>query len=344
MAERSGSVTIKEVAQLAGVSIATVSRVLNHQHTVTPATRKRVVEAMQSLDYSRNEVARSLKTRKTRTIGIIAPELYNTFFMEMVVTMEQILATKGYSMIIGSSNDSVAEEQKKLQIFIERSVDGLVVIPAGAEGDHFNCKALTSIPLVLVDRKIGGLQADTVLVDNRYGVRKMIQALHAEGFTRIGYIGGEPTVYTAQERLEGFRVAMEEFDLPVEEQFLLLGKAMNQQAGRDLMQKALSYPNPPQAFFTANDLLHVGATTYALESLSSEKSKDLVIASFDHLSYAPLLKLCHYAVAQPMERIGEEVITLLLKRLSGDWEGFPEQVMLRPEIKILTAHGGRPFS
>jgi LacI family transcriptional regulator len=149
-----GAVTIKDVALSAGVSIATVSRVLNHNLSVTEDTRKRVLQVMEELGYNRNEVARSLKVRQTRTIGIIAPELSNVYFMEVVEAMERILAPKGYTMIIGSSNDSVAEEKRKLQVLVERNVDGLVVMPAGAEGGHFLSKAVANIPMVMVDRRI----------------------------------------------------------------------------------------------------------------------------------------------------------------------------------------------
>jgi LacI family transcriptional regulator len=298
---------------------------------------------MHDLGYNRNEVARSLKVRHTKTIGIIAPELSNVFFMEVVESMERILAPMGYTMIIGSSNDSVAEEKRKLQVLIERNVDGLVVMPAGAEGDHFRSRALSHIPMVMVDRRIAGVEVDSVLTDNRYGVHQMVRALKAEGFKRIGFIGGNPAIHTAGERLSGFLDAMKECGLPLEEQFILHEGAMVQSAGRKLLQRALEQPDHPDAFFVANDSLHLGATSFAMEHLPQEVYDKLVFASFDFLDYAPLLKLCHYAVAQPLEKIGHEVATLLLKRLKGDMEGFPEHVMLKPEIKIMTANGGRQF-
>jgi len=343
MVDEHGHVTIKEVAQSAGVSIATVSRVLNHNLSVTEATRNRVLQVMSELGYNRNEVARSLKVRHTRTIGIIAPELSNVFFMEVVEAMERILAPKGYTMIIGSSNDSVAEEKRKLQVLIERNVDGLVVMPAGAEGDHFLSKALSHIPMVMVDRRISGLQVDSVLTDNRFGVRKMVHALKSEGYSRIGFIGGDPSIHTARERLYGFYAAMQEYGLQVEPRFVLHEGAMVQSAGRKLLKRALEEADHPDAFFIANDSLHLGATSYAMEHLPQEVYDKLVFASFDYLDYAPLLKLCHYAVSQPLERIGQEVANLLLKRLKGDTEGFPEHVVLRPDIKIMSANGGRPF-
>lgn len=343
MVDVTGSVTIKDVAQAAKVSIATVSRVLNHSLSVTEETRKRVMEAMEELGYNRNEVARSLKVRQTRTIGIIAPELTNVFFMEVVEAMERILAPNGYSMIIASSNDSVEEEKRKLQVLIERNVDGLVVIPAGSEGAHFLSKALANIPLVMVDRRVQDLDVDSVETDSRFGVHQMIHALKCEGFARIGFIGGDPSIHTARERMLAYYEAMQEYGLLVEEKFILRKGAMNQSSGRELLHKALMEPDHPDAFFIANDSLHLGATSYAMESLDHALRERLVFASFDYLSYAPLLKLCHYAVAQPLERMGQEVASLLLKRLGGEREGFPEHVILRPEIKILSANGGKPF-
>ncbi|MGI6432733.1 MAG: LacI family DNA-binding transcriptional regulator [Sphaerochaetaceae bacterium] len=156
MVDKNNSVTIKDVAQSAGVSIATVSRVLNHLPSVALETRKKVLSAMESLQYNRNEVARSLKVRQTKTIGVIAPELNNPFFMEVFEAMERAFAPMGYSMIIASSNGSVEEEKRKLQIFVQRNVDALVVMPAGAEEDHFVQKSVASIPLVMVDRHIEG--------------------------------------------------------------------------------------------------------------------------------------------------------------------------------------------
>ncbi len=221
--------TIKDVAKAADVSIATVSRVLNHSDTVKVCTQKKVQDAMDMLGYNRNEVARSLKFRHTKTIGIIAPELSNIFFMEVVEAMERCLGPYGYSLIITSSNDSVEEEKRKLQIFIERNVDGIVVMPAGAEGQHFITKALSKIPLVMVDRCIEGLNVDFVETDSRYGVHQMIMALKHEGHRRIGYIGGgDLSIHTAHERLFGYLEAMKEQGLPVENRFVYHQDAMTQ--------------------------------------------------------------------------------------------------------------------
>jgi len=339
-----GQITIKEVAKLARVSIATVSRVLNGHESVTADTERRVREAMVFLGYNRNQVARSLKVRQTKTIGIIAPQLSNTYFMEVVETMESILAPQGYTMIICSSSDSVEEERHKLQVLIERNVDSLVVIPASNVGEHFLIKALENIPLVIVDRQIPGLQVDTVLTDNRYGVREAIKGLLNEGFTRIGFIGGDLHIHTASERFHGFLSAMHDAGLVAEKEFVLLDGTMNQQSGRKMMAEALGKPDHPDAFFLANDSLHLGATSYVLDELSAQEKSRLVFASFDYLHHASLLQFCHYAVAQPMEKIGKAVADLLLKRMSHNMEDYPQLVMLKPEIKILEKNGGKLFT
>ena len=189
--------------------------------------------------------------------------------------------------------------------------------------------------MVILDRKLEGVKSDTVTTDNRYGVREMVKALKDEGFDRIGYIGGSPTFFTAKERLECFYTIMEELGLAIEEEFILFDKGMNLQRGKDLLERAFTSPNPPHAFFIANDSLNLGATIYALE----HNIKDLSFASFDYLSYAPLLTFCHHAVAQPLEKMGEETVTLLLKRLNGEWDNYPSSVVLTPKIMRMDRNG-----
>ncbi len=335
-------ITIREVAHLSGVSIATVSRVLNNSDSVTQKTRDKVIQAMTQLGYNRNAVARSLKVRETKTIGIIAPELSNIFFMEILESMERRLALHGYTMVLCSSNNSVEEEQKKLQVMIERTVDALVIIPASDEGSHLQHKALEQIPTIILDRQIPSLHFDTVMTDNHYGVQKVVKGLIREGFQRIGFIGGGLHIPTAKERYLGYLDAMQEANLQVETDFVFVEGHMDQKKGFAVMHKILQNPNPPQAFFIANDMLHLGATTYLMETYRSEDRPKLVFASFDYLFYSPLLHFCHYAVCQPLEELGKAVSKLVLRRLEGDWSDYPQQIVLAPTIKVMVANGGIP--
>ncbi len=329
------AITIKEVAKDANVSIATVSRVLNNHDSVTSETRKNVLKVMKELGYNRNEVARSLKMRCTNTIGIVAPKLSNVYFMEIVEVMDQLLTPLGYTMIISCSNDSVAEEQKRIQVLLDRNVDALVVIPAGLQGFHFTTKSISRVPIVMVDRYIEGVNADAVLVDNRYGVSEMVKALHSEGFTRIGYVGGDNDILTANERYAGYLQSMRELHLSVEKEFVYLHGTMSIQDGHIAMEQFLVKENPPKAYLIANDLLHLGVTSHLIEHLPRKERNEYVVASFDYLSYSPLLAFCHYAMRQPQEIIGSEVVRLLMKRLQGDFVSPFEKIIITPELKIV---------
>ncbi len=328
-------ITIKEVAKDANVSIATVSRVLNNHDSVTSETRQNVLRVMKQLGYNRNEVARSLKMRYTNTIGIVAPKLSNVYFMEIVEVMDQLLTPLGYTMIISCSNDSVSEEQKRIQVLLDRNVDALVVIPAGLQGHHLTTKSISRVPIVLVDRYIEGVKADAVLVNNRYGVSEMMKALYKEGFTRIGYIGGDNDILTANERYAGYLQSMHELHLPVEKEFIYLHGTMSIKDGRRAMEEFFTKEDPPKAYLIANDLLHLGVTSHLIENLPLKIRNQYVVASFDYLSYSPLLVFCHYAMRQPQEIIGSEVVRLLLKRLRGDSVSPFEKIIITPELKII---------
>ncbi|HAF84864.1 MAG TPA: LacI family transcriptional regulator [Sphaerochaeta sp.] len=336
---KSEQATIKDVAKQAGVSIATVSRVLNNLGVVNAVTEAKVLASVQDLQYQRNAVARSLKMRKTKSIGIIVPEISNTFFTEIVEQLERLLDPLGYALLLCSSENSVEEEKRKLSFLLERNVDALVVIPASNVGTHFTLPALKSTPMVMLDREIAGLCCDVVLVDNRKGSYDVTSALIREGHTRIGFLGGEPTVHTSVERLRGYLDAMRQYNLPVEQEFVMQG-GMNQRSGYSLMKKALAQENCPNAFFVVNDMVHIGATSFLAAEGSEKDCSRMVFSSFDYLFYAPLLKFCHYAAAQPIEKIGQSVAEILIRRMEGNIDDFPAKVVLLPSIHVMKENGG----
>ena len=331
--------TIKDVALLAEVSIATVSRVLNNLGVVNAATEAKVLAAVKTLHYQRNAVARSLKMRKTKSIGIIVPEISNTFFTVIVEQLEHLLGPLGYALLLCSSGNSVEEEKRKLSLLLERNVDALVVVPASNVGTHFALPALKATPMVMLDREIAGLACDVVLVDNRKGSYDVTCALIREGHTRIGFLGGEPTVHTSVERLRGYLDAMRRHNLPVEEAFIMQG-GMSQRSGYSLMQQALSTEGCPSAFFVVNDMVHIGATSCLAAEGSEMDCSRMVFATFDHLFYAPLLKFCHYAAAQPIDEIGQNVADILIRRMEGNVDDFPTKVVLAPTIHVMQENGG----
>ena len=326
----SDAVTIKDVAAYAGVSTATVSRALSGDPRVTDETRLKVTEAAERLQYDMNHAARSLKMRATRTIGILAPEFANDFFMEIAQSVEKELSLSGYTILLCSSRESFEEEERRLKLLKERGVDGMIVFPVGNQSSHFKKVIDRGTPLVLIDRSVEGLVSDAVLVDNEGASYEATRALILDGHRRIGFIGGNLNISTSRERFEGYFRAMGESNLAMEPNFVKFGD-MHSESGYSLMKEMMTQADPPQAFFIINHFMHIGATNYMM-SRGDFRETPVVFASFDEMFYAPLLPFCRYGVAQPMEEMGKVAANLLLDRINGRERAFPEIIRLETRL------------
>jgi LacI family transcriptional regulator len=336
------------VAALAGVSTATVSRALHGAgQPVSPATRDRVAKAARRLHYRANHVARSLKTRSTRTIAILAPELANEFFMELAEGMERELGRSGYTLIVASSGNSAEEEVKRLAVLSERLVDGVVVIPAGGRGDHLRELADRGIPVVLVDRLVEGAALDAVLSDNEGGAAALTRALLADGFRRIAFLGGDPAISTARERLAGYTRALKEAGLPVREDDLYLG-GMGIEDGFRRMDELLARPEPPEALLAVNLLVHLGAQRRLLAATDrtsadpggAARRSGPAIAAFDETPYSAFLPACRYTAAQDAAGLGAAAARRILGRIdSGGAGGAPAEIIRLP-VAIISHQRG----
>ncbi len=306
-------ITIKDVASDAGVSTATVSRVLNKDLRVSGATREKVVTSITKLRYRMHPAARTLKVGESKLIGVIAPELSNIFFMALFEYVERTLRKDGYTTVLCSSNNSVAGEIEQISYLSDRLVDGLIVIPVGSEGQHFTAVREKGIPLVFVDRSFTDVQADSVLVDNEFGAYQAVNALVRDGFTRIGFVGGDMGQMTSRERYKGYQSALRDAGLPLEEEFVSLS-GMAIEGGYYGMQNLLDKKGHPDAFFFVNLMTCLGAVQLITEKPRRIQEK-LVCASFDNVFYSSLLLCCRYLVDQPVEEMGTLAATMILERI-----------------------------
>lgn len=311
--KRSGA-TVRDVARAAGVSTATVSRALNDDGRVSEEARSRVREAAEKLSYRANHVARSLKTRSTRTVAILAPELSNDFFMELAEGMERELSKSGYMLLISSSSNSAAEEERRLRVLADRLVDGIVVIPAASRGEHLQAAADRGTPVVLVDRLVEGASLDAVLADNEGGACEAVRALLADGFRRVAFVGGDISLTTARERLAGFGRALAGSGLSSGPEAVRLG-GMGIDDGWRLMDAILSEPNPPEALFAVNLLVHLGMERRLLTAGPGAFSR-FAVAGFDETPYSPFMGACRYTVSQPAAEMGAAAASLVLERIA----------------------------
>lgn len=329
--------TVRDVAALAGVSTATVSRALGAEGGVLVVleTRERVLRAAKKLNYTANHVARSLKTRATRTVAIVAPELANDFFMELAEGMERELEAQGYTLLVASSSNSIQGERQRLETLAERLVDGVVVIPAGSRGDHLGLLAKRGIPVVLVDRLVEGAVLDAVLSDNEAGAAELTRSLLGEGYRRIAFVGGDVTISTARERLSGYARALAEQGLSPPREDLRLG-GMGIDEGYQRMDEILGLPDPPPALVAVNLLVHLGMQRRLLEESGSpgayasgahgsgaetrghrEGGEGLrfAIAAFDETPYSPFLPFCRYTAAQDAAGLGRAAAAKILDKI-----------------------------
>lgn len=325
------AITIRNVAQKAHVSTATVSRVLNNDPRVRDETKNAVREAMESLGYKINFVARSLKTSRTHTIGVVAPDLAGDFFMFIAESMNRELTLHGYSIVVSTSRDSEEEEAKRLRHLAERLVDGIVLIPIGSSSTYPPQISALGIPIVFVDRGLKGCEADQVLADNETGAYEAVRALIREGHRRIGFLGGKPEVTTAGERFAGYRRAMEEAGLEIEQRYVRFGHP-TLPFGYRTMEDIVKDPDSPDTWFIVNLFAHLGATNYLI-SEGGERARRITFAAFDEMPYSPLLRYCRYAVQQPIAEMGKAAANLIIDRIEG--KGPPGPQILRFKTRLI---------
>lgn len=330
--------TIKDVAKRANVSIATVSRVINNSNSVNENTKNVVKLALKELNYNVNAVARSLKTNRSKLVGVLVPDISNTYYNDLFSAFETSLSLKGYSLIICSSNNDIVEEYNKMKMLLERNVDGIIFFPINNDCTHLGPLNIDKIvPIVMVDRSAKGLIVDKVLSNNVFGTYHLTKALIDDGFKSIGFIGGNEHVSNARSRYLGYLKAMEEFNLKVEGKFVIR-KGDTIQDGYDGIKNIWENEEHPNAFVLENQMTHVGATIYLKSEKTREEVKEVCFASYDFTRYAPLLTFCHYAMYQPVNEISKKVIELLLKRIDIKNNENPISIIIKPEMKFVRSN------
>jgi LacI family transcriptional regulator, galactose operon repressor len=326
------AVTIKDVAHLAGVSTATVSRVLNRDTRIAPATFEKVSRIILASGYRRNNVARNLKTRRTHTVGFLTPEIANDFFMYIAEGVESRLQQEGYSLIICNTAEKSAIETSRIDLLSDQQADGIIIIPATHEGVHYRVLDKRGIPAVVVDRLVADFRCDAILVDNINGSYRAAARFFEAGVRRIGFIGGRPDLTTAEERYEGFRRAHDEYNIPLDESLVRFGD-FHVDSGFQLADQLLSLPDPPRHLFIANYFMHVGATRFLLQSGLGE-ARGIQTAGFDDMDLIPLMGFSAFTISQPMKEMGTAAAELLLSRIEGRNSAPPELKRLKTGVIV----------
>ncbi|MBI3362906.1 MAG: LacI family DNA-binding transcriptional regulator [Chloroflexi bacterium] len=307
--------TVKEVAKRAGVSTATVSRVLNDIPNVTPDARKRVQDAVQALNYRPSRVARRLRIKHTQVIGLIISDIQNLFFTSVTRGIEDIASRNGYSLILCNTDEDADRERVYLEVMHAENVAGIILASATETG-HDPELLNGRIPVVALDRLITDVQLDTVLVDNVGGAETAVAHLLSHGHRRIGMISSQQQLTTAREREDGYGRALKEFGLPVEPSLIRKADVRQIADSRRQALDLLALPDRPTALFTFNNTTTLGTLT-AIQERGLRIPDDVAVAAFDDLPWATLLDPPLTAVPQPTYELGKTAAEMLLARIAN---------------------------
>ena len=324
--------TIKHVAARAGVSFTTVSHVLNGTRRVSDAARQRVERAIAEMGYSPSAVARSLKMSTTSILGVMVPNITNPFFAELTRGIEDCCHRADYAVFLCNSDDDPKRQARYLQTLLERRVDGLLLAAAAGEDCALAQRlAPTRVPTVVVERSIAGLPADLVRVDHHHGARLAVEHLLALGHRSIACLSGPSEFAVSRARVEGWRQAMAQAQIPVEDGWLLEGE-FSAAVGHALTRRLLGARSDVTAILAGNDLMGIGALRAAAE-LRVPVPHSLSVIGFDGIELGSYVYPALTTVGYPIRELGERAATVLIERIASG-SSRDREVVLNAQVIV----------
>jgi LacI family transcriptional regulator len=320
--------TLADVAEAAGISLKTASRVLNGEASVSKKTRDRVQRAMATLGYRPNQLARGLKARKSAAIGMVVPNFSDPFTATAIQAVQQVARSKGYVVIVASSGGDEELERSELESLISRQVDGLIIAPADGRTNTIKDTLPSHLPVVTFDQVVRGSDYGSVTVDNRHSAQMATEHLISHGLRRIAAIGARPQLYTCAERVTGYRRAMLRSSL---EPRVCLLEHESMLSARWLSEHVFG-TSRVEAIFSLNWVCTM-LILRALHRLGRKIGPELPFLAFDEFDLAETIAPGITVVQQPTELIGKTAATLLFERIKGN-HSDPRNVMLRTQLVI----------
>jgi LacI family transcriptional regulator len=330
--------TMSDVARTAGVSVATVSRVLsNDGEGVSPQLRERVVAAVAELDYQPNHLPRNLRARTSRTIGLVISDIDNPFFTAIVRGAEDVAHRRGYTMVLANTDEDAEREAVALQTMAAERAAGVVVASTGQHSEGVRRLISTGIPVVALDRKIAGAHVDTVVVDNETASYEAVSHLASLGHQRVAMVGGPGKVSAIREREAGYERAVRDHGL---ERGLLRRGDLREAGGRRTTLELLYESPRPTAIFSVNNMSTIGVL-HAMRDLCLRAPDDLSVIGFDDILTGDLLDPPLSVVRQPTYQLGSRAADLLLRRVEEP-DAPVQEVVLAASLVLRPSTGPVP--
>lgn len=326
--------TLRDVANRAGVSIGSVSAVVNRTAPVSATLRQRVLAAIEELGYAPDGVARSLKTGRTRIIGLVIPDITNPLFAALAAAIERACDAAGYALVLCATADDPEKELRHLRLMRTQRADGMILVLSGVEpGNAEAIRRLITVPAVLVDRALQGLpEFDSVTLDNRAAARLAVEHMIRCGHRRIGIVTGRPGISISTERFEGYRQALAEAGIGLDDHLAACGDFHIETAMR--ATAALLHRRPrPTAIFSTSNLTTIGVMR-AIAEQGLHCPQDISVAGIDDFEWSTAFSPRLTAVVQPVQAIGERAVDCLLARLAGTPPAEPVRAVFAPLLVV----------
>ncbi|OCA88022.1 LacI family transcriptional regulator [Bacillus sp. FJAT-27225] len=312
-------VTIADVARLAGVSKSTVSQYLNKRYMyMSEETKMRIGQAIDTLGYHPNIIARSLKQRRTSTIGVIVSNILHSFSTQVIRAIEDTCRENDFHVIVCNADDDPAKEENYIQMLLAKQVDGMAIVPSGGNLDLYHSMVKKNYPVVFIDRIIEDVPIDVFLLDNENASLMAVEHLISLGHKKIGLVTPslEKRISPRIERINGYKNALEKHQLPVMDEYIKSMKVNELQSG---LKEIFSLPDPPTAVIASNDLTLFEILRFA-KNEGFRIPEDLAVVGIDDVPFASILEPSLSIFSQPTFEIGNKAASLLLKKINKNKE------------------------
>jgi LacI family transcriptional regulator len=325
-------ITIKDVAKDAGVSVATVSNVVNNTKPVADKTRKKVLKSIEKLDFRMNRMAHNLKVGKSHTIAFVVADMTNPFFLNIAVGIEHVLRSHGYSLILVNSDERLRVEKEQIDNLMNQSIDGIVIAPTTNNHEYLKDYMGPDFPLVFIDRKPKGVSRDCVLTDNYSASYDAASYLIGLGHRSVGLISGLVGLTTSFEREEGFIQAFKDNGIDFPQKNILNGDG-RKRSGYFLMQQ-LENNSDISAVFVTNNLMALGALNYLNENQIAIP-EDISFVMFDEYEWASIYRPALTVIRQNISALGEKAAEVLLEQIEHGMNADRERVFRMPAELVI---------
>ncbi len=324
---------MKDIAKDLGVSLMTVSKALRSHTDISEETRQRVLVRMRELNYQPDWIARSMVTRRTYLIGLVLPDLMHSFFAEVATGVSRRLQPHGYQVVISNTQEDPETETRDVEVLTSRKVDGLIIASAQRPGhlEFFHALDRKSIPYVLIDRQVSGVNANYVGVKDEEVGTIATEHLIAQGARRIAHIRG-PAVSTAKGRLRGYRRSLERHGMEMRSEYIVHGQ-FGDSGGYAAMVELLKLAPRPDAVFCYNDPVAAGAIKATLEA-GIKVPEEIAIIGAGNVHYSDLLRVPLSTIDQSSSLIGERAAELLLQCIDAKTAAAPQRIFLQPRLIV----------